>query len=490
MRRWRIGLGVIVLLMLVGRGTALAREIRQGDQCVIAANEVIQGNLFVLCRTLVIKGQVDGDVMGAATEAVINGIINGDIYLLAGQLDVAGVVDGSLHFAGPVLRILSTARLTGASADLMSLSLSATLEDGVKIAGNVTAAGYQLILEGNTGGEVNFWGSALRLNNAVGGNVDAVVGDPQSSGISQLQTLIVPFGWDIELENPGLVMGRRSAIEGDLRYSGAAEGTMEGKVAGATVFIPIITQPDLTQIINNEDQGGLRLIVAQVLRELVVLALIGFVGLVFVPRHFQMPLRTLQSRTLPSVGVGLLAFIVSFPVTIVLIILIVFLVIVPLVLLQLDGLFVALVGGALLGTWGGGASVFYFTAIFVSRAVVCLLLGRLIVQAVLGDDGSPRITFISIVVGVVLLSILVSLPVVGIIASAVTAFWGLGAILIVVQTQLRSYRDRVVAPVPRLIPSRVPRRADARPLPPPMLDDGSYPPGSENLPDGFEWWND
>ncbi|MEZ4669108.1 MAG: polymer-forming cytoskeletal protein [Anaerolineae bacterium] len=490
MRRVAIVLVLCALLLVVGHGPAGAREIRQGDQCEVGANEVIKGNLFVICRALQIKGQVDGDVIGAATDATITGTVNGDLYMAAGQLDIAGTINGSIHFGGPVLRILSNARITGANADLMSLSLSTTVENGVKIPGNVTAAGYQLVMEGGIDGEVDFWGSALKVDSAIGRDVNATVGDPQSSGISQLQTLIVPFGWDIELENPGLVIGDDGSVAGDLKYSGPSEGVIDGNVDGQTVFTPVVTQPDLTQIITNEDRDGLRLIASQALREFIVLALIGIVGLVLVPRQFLMPVRTMQSRTLPSVGVGLLAFIISFPVTIVVLILIIFLVVVPLLLLQLDGLFVALLSGAFIGAWGGTTSIFYFTTVFISRAVTCLMVGRVIVQLILGDDGSQRVTFISLVVGVALLSILVSLPTIGILVSAISAFWGLGAILIVLQTQLRAYRDRVSAPVARFISPRSPHTTTVRPLPPPMLDDGSYPPGMENLPEGFEWWDD
>lgn len=53
------------------------------------------------------------------------------------------------------------------------------MDAGTSIPGNIAAAGYQLVLNGDVGGEVNFWGSGLAINAAVGGDVDAVVGDLQ-----------------------------------------------------------------------------------------------------------------------------------------------------------------------------------------------------------------------------------------------------------------------------------------------------------------------
>ncbi|MBL8119750.1 MAG: polymer-forming cytoskeletal protein [Anaerolineae bacterium] len=489
MRRLWIG-AILIILVLLARDPSAAREIRQGDQCEIAANEVIQGNLFILCRTLKINGTVDGDVIGAATEAQVNGTVLGDVYLAAGQLEVAGTVGSNLHFVGSVLRILESAQLTNEQADLMSLSLSTFLEEGARIPGNISAGGYQLILNGDVDGEISFWGSALQIRNQVGGDVDAVVGDPQSTGVSQLQTLIVPFGWVVELVNPGLMVDTGGQIEGHLQYSAPTAGVIEGEVNGGTIFTQLVTQPDLGQIITNEDPSGLRILLAQALREFAVLATVGLIGLTFLPRQFQAPLRSLQNRPLPSMGMGLLAFIISFPVMIVMLILIIFLVVVPLLLLQTDGLFIGLVSGTLIGVWGGTTSIFYFTAIFISRAIISLLIGRVIVRTAIGDDGSQRIAFISFMVGVVLMAVLNSLPVFGILVSALAAFLGLGAILTLINTQFRSYRDQVNAPLNRMIPMRVPARRDAALRHPPLLEDRPSAPGMDNLPEGFEWWDD
>jgi len=490
MRRLVLGFVLLSIYLLFGRGEAWARTIRQGDQCLVDTSEVIQGNLFALCRTLQIKGTVNGDVLGAATEAKITGKITGDVYLLAGQLEISGEIGQDVNFAGSVLRLLPTAKLDSTTSDLMSLSLSTTVDAGILIPGNITSAGYQLVVNGDVAGEVSFWGSALVINSAVTGDVDAVVGDSQSTGVSQVQTLIVPFGWDVQLIDPGLIVGDKGAITGHLKYSAVTPGMIKGKVSGDMVFTKVAAQPDLNQIIQNDNRNGMQLLVGATIHEFVILILIGLLGLVFLPRQFQVPLRVLQSRTLPSAGMGLLAFIISFPITIVLLILIVLVLIVPLILLQLDSLFVFLFSGTVLGAWGGTASVFYFTAIFISRAIMGLFIGRIIVRGVIGDDGSQRVAFISLIVGILLLSIVVSLPMIGIIVSAITAFMGLGAILIVINNQMRALREQVPTPALRMkAMSPLAPRVAARQFAPPMLEEGSGP-GMDNLPEGFDWWDD
>jgi cytoskeletal protein CcmA (bactofilin family) len=479
MRRLVLGFVFISILLLFGRGEAWARAIRQGDQCIIDVSETIQGNLFTLCRTLQIRGTVNGDVLGASTDAQITGKVTGDVYMVAGQLEISGEIGEDVHFAGAVLRLLPSAKLSGETSDLMTLSLSTTVDSGTTVPGNITAAGYQLVLNGPVGGEVSFWGSGLTINTTVGADVDAVVGDSQSTG-----------GWDVELSNPGLTVSDKGVIGGHLKYSAVSPGIVTGKVVGDTVFTKVSSQPDLTQMIQNENQDGVRLLAGATAHEFAILVLIGIIAMTFLPRQFQIPLRTLQSRTLPSAGVGLLAFIISFPITIVMLILIVLVLIVPLMILQLDGLFVFLFGGTLIGAWSGAASIFYFTAIFVSRVVVALMIGKIIVRGAIGDDGSQRIAFISLFLGIFLLSVLVSLPVVGIIVSAVTAFMGLGAILIVVSNQMRALRDSIPTTSLRMNPLTTARRTDTRSLPPPIVVDDGPEPGMDNLPPGFEWWDD
>lgn len=487
MRRVAIALLLTAALLIVARSPAEAREIRQGDQCVVAASETVNGNLFVLCRTLAIEGTVQGDVIGAALDASISGTVTGDVYLAAGQLDVTGSVGSDLHFAGPALHILPGSTFSSDDSDLISLSLSTTVNAGVAVPGSITALGYQLVLDGETGSEVSFWGSALTIDGRVGGAVDATVGAPEATGVSQLQTLLDLFAWEVKLINPGLLLTESGAVAGDLRYSGPAEGALNGTIGGETIFTQVTTQPDLTQIISEEEgRGGLAVFLSQVLREFIILALIGVLGLLFLPRQLQAPIRSIQSRPLPIVSIGLLTFIISFPIAIIALFFGVALIFV-LLLLQIDGLAVALFSGTLLGAWLGTASLFYFGAIFVSRVIVCLLIGRFIVRLTLGDDGSQRITFLSLLLGALLLAALTSLPSVGTLISAFSAFVGLGAMLNTIQNQLLIYRDRVYGPRPPPVPRRP---ESARRLPPPIIDDSAPPPGMDNLPDGFLWWDD
>lgn len=487
----RVFVAVFVFLCFFGVSVAEARDVLQGDQCKIAPTETVRNDLFVLCRTLVIDGQVQGNILGAATTAEINGTVDGDVYLLAGQLTVSGRLGGSLHFVGPAMEMTTTAELSNDQADLLSASLSTTVATGARIPNSVIAAGYQLLLNGAVGGEVNFWGSALQIDGAVAGDVTADVGDSQSSGVTELQTFLTLLPIDLTLVRPGLRVGETAFIEGRLSYSAPSEGIIDGTLASTPIYAPVIVQPDLTQIAaitEPEDASReLGIFLRQALREFLSLALVGALALLLIPGAMQALLRSLTARPLPSLGLGLVTFIASFPV-LVIIALLSLLVIFALGLLQLGDF--TLAGAALLGVANVGfASVFYFIAIFVARALACLGLGRFILRLLRSRTGPNINVYVELLVGCFLLALLFSLPVIGWLLSAVAAFLGLGAIL----THLQGYFEaRRRLSIVRISPSTsLPSRSEeARHYPPPMLDSGSNGPGMDNLPPGFQWWDD
>jgi len=156
---------------------------------------------------------------------------------------------------------------------------------------------------------------------------------------------------------------------------------------------------------------------------------------------------------------------------------------------------VAVVGGVISALVSfASTGVFYFVAIFVARIVVCLALGQLLVRATVGDDGSQRLVLISLFVGIFFLAVTASLPAIGWIINALTLALGLGAIVILAQSNLRTIYEARVMParyISRHSSARMlPRQTPTPQFPPPMIDDTPPPPGMDNLPPGFTWWDD
>ncbi len=468
---------IALAVLLTMPGISLARDIRQGDRCVVEADERIDGNLFALCRSLVIDGRVEGNLIGAAVEAQINGIVAGDVYLAAGQLDTRGLLGKDLHFIGAVLGIHPETRFADERADLMSASLSTTVQEGAQVPGTIIDLGYQLVIEGAIGDEVSFWGSALTVDGAINGDVDATVGDP-TTNVSQLDTVLRQL-FNVGVMNPGLRVTERGSIQGHLSYTGPVEGEIEGTLRSEPEFTRILVLPD---IIQQDTPRVVSTYVSEVVREFLTLTIVGVVGLLLMPHTLLSPIRNLQMRPAPSLSVGLITFIVSLPFWLIILALVA-VVILILLLLQLGGLIIAV--SALLGLiFLLGASIFYFVAIYVTRVIVALGLGRALMRMGPGDSHHPRIAYVHLLAGVALLAVLYSLPLIGWLLSAVSAFLGLGALLLIIRGQVRMIRDAPGTRV-RLLP-----RLREIPAIPPMIGDSKRPPGMDNLPEGFRWWED
>lgn len=482
MRRLISGL----LVVLFGISTVIAVERLQADQCVIAAGEVVTGNVFVLCRDLVIDGQINGNLFGIAYTAQINGTVDKNVYLAGGRLTIPGQIGSDLHFGGIVLEMQESAQVEG---DLFFATLSTTQK--AALPGSLIGVGYQLLIptEGEVGQAVEFWGSTLQIDGRVGGNVDVSVGDSQSEDVaSQLETLLIPLQFNLELINPGLIVSENAQISGNLIYRSQSPGQVDGQVSGERTYIAITSDPTLIELVEEDDPlSAFQIYLDQVIREVTTLGLLGLIGLLLVPQQIQRLIRTLRYQPLASVGVGVPTFILSFPVWVIVFFLSLLLILI-FSILRLDGVIIA--SGMILGLVNiGGTSLFYFVAIFVSRMIVAVALGRTIVRwFTLGT--SARSWFISLVVGVVIFGVLVSLPVVGWVFNALALFLGVGAIISVIQRELLRFREQSTSN----LATRTYYAAELPPSlpPPPALSQQPRAPGMDNLPDGFnfDFWRD
>lgn len=507
-RRWVHGLlGIAIVLAAT---PVFARQFLQANTCHIPQDETLVGTLFVFCQVLTIDGTLEGNLIGAAMDIALNGRVADGVYMLGGQMDVHGEVGDDLHFSGLVLNIHEDARFLTDVSDLFSLAMSVRLDEGVRLPGSVLGLGYQMLLGGDVGGEVNFWGSAVEIGGTVSQDVVATVGDSlQDNATAQLETLFIFMPVEISLVNPGLRMSEGSQIDGNLRYRAQNPAGIMGRVNGETYHDEVEGQPQIVDLAAaNEEtlrqEFGNYLSFS--LREFITLAVVGALGLMFAPSLTQAPIRNLRRRPLTSLGVGTLTFILSFPVLVISIVLS-GLFIFMLSLLQIGNL--TLVGLALLLLLNvGGGSLFYFVAIFVARSIVCLAIGRLLIRLIFEDDGSLRFVYFALLVGAALVGLVVSLPVVGWLLNALTLFLGLGAIVNLIQAELRSIRESHYyaptepafgtsplssAPPPR-IRRGLPLWAGAPPkLPaqtPPTPPRPQHRVGLDNLPEDFVWWDE
>lgn len=500
MHRWRTLLILAVLLFGGSIRAVQAREFLQGTTCTVPADQHIVGTLFVFCQNLDMAGTIEGDLVGVALRGQVSGTVTGGVYLSGGQIDLRGQVGQNIHFAGLLLGISlqdgppiepdDPKRIPQYQGGLFNLSLSTVLEAEAQLQGSITGVGYQMRVLGDVEHEINYWGSRLTVGGWVHGDVNASVGNPQSDA-SRIETLLLPLNFPVDLENPGLTIMETGRVDGKLIYTGPAAGEITG-----TLAIPATYLPPASNIPTLNEPGTFGTYAAGVLQEATTLFTIGLVMLLLSPVWPRQPMRILRWRPIASFSVGMLAFILSFPVVLMMLVLSLLLVAI-LQLLTLNG--VALGAAVLLLLANGiGMGVFYFVAIFVARIVIALSMGSFVWAAVnRPDDGSLRTTLYKLAVGVIALSLLTAIPVVGWVINATALFFGLGAIFNAISERFRRMRD-VPPPPPAArplvatppAPAPPPRpRITVEPVPPrtpPALNPPAAP-GMDNLPDGFDF---
>ena len=202
-RRPRAGVTPLLLAALLpGMGAlsapAEALEVIAGEsaRCRIAAGEVVDDDVLLLCDEARVAGTVRGDLYFAGRALTITGRVDGDVFGFGNELIVDGSVGLSLRGAAETVRI------------------AGDLGRGLAAAGGVIS----VLPEGSVGGGVMIAGGRLLVAGPVGGSVLA--------GGSRLE-VDAPIEGDLKFSGEELHLGSAAAIAGDARYTGPSEPQRE-----------------------------------------------------------------------------------------------------------------------------------------------------------------------------------------------------------------------------------------------------------------------
>ncbi|MCY3835978.1 MAG: hypothetical protein OXF83_06010 [Anaerolineaceae bacterium] len=494
--RWLAAMALSFFLLILAVG-GFAQE---QDRCHIHAEQHVRGNFYAFCERLQLDGRVDGVLIVTAVEAEIRGSVGGDVYLLATRLDLHGELAKDLHFAGGVLEIHEGASWQDENAALLAATLHTRLQPNARLTGDYLGVGYQLLLDGRIDGSVEYDGARVMLGGVVSGDVRATVGDATTTGISQLQPLVNLLPLQVELWSPGFTLAESGRIAGDLHYRAPRPAELDGVVGGQ-----VLHDESLVSVTRAVRAGEVLRYWRNMLREFVVLAMIATGVWLLAKRPLHDSLRHVSQRPLPSFGVGLLTFILSFPIAL-LVALVSALLLLPLNWLGSDLL---LYGALLVGMVDFGlASLFYFAAVFLSRVVAAVALGRWLYRRYprgratgLAAGSAARGVneaylsggrgYLVVLLGCLALALLSSLPYAGWVCNAFAAFFGLGAIVGSLRQRLRILRLPPPPPARYETTHAIPGQGEAPPPPPPIaVESWRAQPGMTNLPPGFRWWEE
>ena len=400
-----IGLALAVLGLLAR--PAHAADIRTGERVVIAADEVIDDDLIVSAQFVEVNGTVSGDVVATGTVVIINGPVEGSVMVAAQSVEVNGPVGGSVYAAGYSLQLGGEADV---QRNVLSFGFSATTQPGSQVGRDLYVAGYQLRHDGIVGGDLNVAVSALQINGTVGGDV---TGEVSAAGRGAPRQVPLPNMPETVATLPsGLVVGPAARIDGQMNVREISPAAQP--VVG--VF-------------------GLPLWLSDRLGTTIGLLLVAVFIIALWPRFLPALSGALQRRPLPSLGWGLLIYLLLFPVGI----LVGIVLIIGLTLLFAMVTFGQLTA-AMLGLTVGTYLFALFGFLFFTYVIAWLVVGHLLGRALFNRANRPvsRIAqFFYVVLGVVLWQALRAVPVLGFIVAFFVGTLALGAVVVYWQDRHR-----------------------------------------------------
>ena len=483
-QRRKFLLMLLVLLTLAGAvGHVEASEGLRGDRCEVDAETTVADDLYFLCRVLEVRGTVEGDLVGVASSVTIyeGATVTGDVWVGGGKLTVAGTVGDDVHFGGVSLVIEPSARFTSDRLDVVALSLDAQLLAGAVLPGNLLVYGYQAQVAGTVGGDVDFVGEALTLQGVVTGQVDANVGDPRRN--TDLPSL--PF-YDVTFIDPGLYVDPQARILGDLHYSAATPSEVpRSAVKGRLRFEQTGGQPDITKVAQPNDAAKiLREYVVSAVRDVLTLLALGAVGLRIAPGMIRRPAQHVRRRTVPTIGWGLLTFMLAIP-TVITVLMLGLIVTLVLYLVKLNELTV-MVGVGVLITTSALVGILSFLLLFMGRLVVSYTIGQMLSRRLLRmrDLSTYQRWLLTLSLGAVAyaLAIHVPVPALALVLELVTALAGVGAVIM--------HTRRLLINSGLFTPAALAEPLPALPAPPPPPPPEEVPLGMEDLPEGFRGFDE
>jgi hypothetical protein len=365
--------GIAVLLafatLAMRTATAAAAEFRTGSSPSVGKSETVTGDLYLFGGDVEIAGTVTGDAIVSAGRLQVPGHVTGSLSVLAGDAKIDGKIDGSVRISGGDVTIGGKV-----GRDVVVAGGSVTIGSTGTIGGDLVVAGGDVSVLGPVTGDIRGNVGSLTVNARVGGDVRVHAND-------------------IRLRSHGRVAGalvytsrKVARIDDGAAVAGAKRQTQPARFYPGDNLASWFASPIF------------RLLCALVA---------GVILILLLPRAMAVVADGIRGSPASSFVLGL-ALLILTPVLV--LILLVTVVGIPIALILLVG---------------------YACVLYLSQIFLGLALGRIVLPDS-WDTAGRGYNLLAMTIGVVVLAglRLIPVPFVGTAVAAVTAVFGLGAVIL------------------------------------------------------------
>ncbi|HHI03672.1 MAG TPA: hypothetical protein ENL22_09145 [candidate division Zixibacteria bacterium] len=343
-----------------------ASEFLGGDDISIARDEVIKDDLYIFGNYSEIRGTVEGDLSAFCYDFSSNGAINGNANLFAYNIDYIGKIDRSARLFGYKIRLNGPV-----NGNLL-----------------VFAKDCKLGAKSYIGRDLTYSVDNMRIEGVIVGNID---------GTSSKTVISGKIDGDICIETNQLIITSPTTIKGELCYTSPNEAIIDEDVIIENEIIWNETGVETDKSKEQTDDDSFILSFILFLAAL----LTGFVLILLFRNHINRSVQQLETNFWHSFAIGCLSFLG-----------LTFGAVIPAVLII--GIPVSIMMFTL------GMILFYIGKIYVGIALARYLFGLINKKARLPIG-------IELIIGLILLTVLFELPIIGWIIYIATFLLGTGA---------------------------------------------------------------
>lgn len=364
----RLLFATVAMILALLPAIAFAAEPRQGDTVIVAPNETIDDDLYAFGGNVNMQGTVRGDLVAFAGTVIVSGTVTGDLLIGSGTVTVSGRIDGDIRAGGGTVTI-----------------------DG-PVGGDVLLGGGNLILGPN---------ASVGRDLLIGGgtaSVGAPVGRNLLAGIGSL-VLDSSVGGNVQAEVDSLRLTDNAVVGGDLIYTSDEQADIApgARIRGNVVY----QEPERREAPQQPANTAVNWV-----RGLVGTFVLGLAFLLLLPGFSRRTMDTLRRSPWASLGIGF-----------------------ALLLLVPIAALVLLITGIFLGGWWLAlmAMALYGIALALGFVTSGYFGGRWILERSGRPDAHP---IWALLLGLMILTLLVLLPILGPLVGFAAVLFGLGALAI------------------------------------------------------------